>query len=236
MINFLVNDKADKSRNNVLISAKNAERNRLNIEHFAKYTPNREFKPETFQSNIVKLIGGNEFEAYGTNTEEILPSEMNGFMEALHVCYSFHYPLTLSPDDVWLTLSQSFALHVEKNAEALRKQFVAHEGKKEINYRNDLLIMGSPNNDWISGFDFFAAEIKKHIGNKHDLLTANFSTTGIIEKAASQIVLMDAMKQYFSYKVTTCCGIISARRSKFASISAQAALQSSSLSTKVSYF
>lgn len=205
MINFTVNDKANNSKSSLFIKDNIALLNKRDEEYYKKY--NKEFKPKTFQSTIISLIGGNEFEAYGANTNLILPSEMNGFMDALHTCYSNHYPLTLSPDDIWLTLSQSFALHVEKNAETLRKQFVAHEGKVEINYQCDSFRMGSPNNDWMDGFNYFAKKIKSYIGNKHDLLTANFSTTGIIEKAASQIVLMDAMKQYFSYKCTTCCGI-----------------------------
>ena len=195
MITFPVNEKAKSTLGTESIITKNNRWNqRLGV------------KP-TFQDEIIKLVGGEKFEAFGSNSTDIIPAEMNGFMAALHYAYAYHYPLILSPDDVWLTLSQSFALHVEQHAEKLRKQFVNHEGKKEINYICNFFIKGSQDNHWIDGFNFFADEIKKHIGKKHDLLTANFSTTGIIEKAVSQVVLMDSMKQYFSYKCTTMCGI-----------------------------
>src|SRR5262249_19278924 len=35
----------------------------------------------------------------------------------------------------------------------------------------------------------------------------DFSTTGPTERAASEVVLMDAMQSYFSYKFITMCGI-----------------------------
>lgn len=53
----------------------------------------------------------------------------------------------------------------------------------------------------------FQKRLNFTLGKKHDLLVANFSTTGLIEKAASEVVLMDSMKQYFEYKCTTRCGI-----------------------------
>lgn len=161
----------------------------------------------TIPKSIAKLTKGGEPEAFGTNLENTVPITSNAFIQALHYSYARHYPLVLAPDDVWMVLAQSFAQHVDQNAEALRKQFVAHEGKVRLEWRNDSLVKGSPNNNWMDGFDFFAGRIKDHIGKRHDLLTANFSTTGIIERAASQVVLMDAMKHYFSYGVTTCCGI-----------------------------
>jgi hypothetical protein len=39
------------------------------------------------------------------------------------------------------------------------------------------------------------------------LLTNDFSTTDVISKTASQIVLMDALKQYFDYTFSLMCGI-----------------------------
>jgi hypothetical protein len=161
----------------------------------------------TVEKSIAKLTQGTVPEAFGSNLGNLTSVYSNPFIEALTFSYSSHYPLVLGPDDVWMVIAQSFALHVDQNAEKLRKMFVQHEGKVHIEWRNDSLVMGSPNNNWMTGFDFFAAKIKEHIGKKHDLLTANFSTTGPIERAASQVVLMDAMKHYFSYGVTTCCGV-----------------------------
>ena len=130
----------------------------------------------------------------------------NGFFRAVHLAFAQHYPLVISPDDIWLAISQGFAAHVTNNAEDLRKQFVAHEGKKQIEIYRDGFVKGSPN-DWPGCFGEFSDRIALHIGKKRDLLVGSYSTTGPIERAASELVLMDCMSSYFEYGVTTCCGI-----------------------------
>ena len=67
---------------------------------------------------------------------------------------------------------------------------------------------GSPENPWSEVFGEFSAQIKKHIGEEnHSNIVASFSTTGPIERAANEIVLMDSLKSYFEYKFQTLCGI-----------------------------
>src|SRR5262245_2018270 len=54
------------------------------------------------------------------------------FAQAAHDAFYDHLPLTISPDDIWFCLVQGFAHHVNLNAEALRHQFVRHEGKLKL--------------------------------------------------------------------------------------------------------
>jgi hypothetical protein len=131
----------------------------------------------------------------------------HALMEAIHESYSEHYPLILSPDVIWLTVAQGFANHINMNAEKLRKQFVDHEGKKQIKVQRNGFLKGSPSNDWPGCFDEFSAKIREYIGKKHDLVVSNFSTTTPINKAVSELVLMHAMKSYFRYSCHTICGI-----------------------------
>ncbi len=134
--------------------------------------------------------------------------ELNSFIETVHLSYANHYPLEITPDDIWLCISQGFAAHVNKNAEKLRHMFVEHEGKKELKVRRDDFVKGSSNNSWPDVFTNFSAQIRNHIGNEtHDLLLANFTTTGPVERAATEIVMMKTFEKYFSYKVWTLCGI-----------------------------
>ena len=185
-------------------------------------TPNLEpanYTPPTPIDRVaaIKAITGVTPEASGANLKGTLvgsfvdcyngPQDMPGFLQAIHSAFAYHFPLMLSPDDVWVTIAQGFALHVNTNAEALRKQFVQHEGKEYIEIQRDNFRKGSPDNDWIGGFDEFSDKIAKFIGTKRDLLVSKFSTTGIIEKAASEVVLMGAMQSYFEYGCRTCCGI-----------------------------
>jgi hypothetical protein len=147
------------------------------------------------------------FEASDCNLGNLVACKLHPFLGAVHYAFAEHYPLILSPDDVWLCIAQGFALHVDANAEALRGQFVRHEGKAKIEIRRDEFVKGSPNNGWGACFSEFSDRIADHIGKKRDLLVADFSTTGALEKAASEVVLMAAMQHYFDYFVLTLCGI-----------------------------
>jgi hypothetical protein len=130
----------------------------------------------------------------------------NPFIATVHAAFDTHRPLVISPDDVWLCIAQGFANHVNANAETLRKQFVAHEGQKLIEVFRDEFVKGEPTNDWQGVFSEFSDKIAGYVGKKRDLVVADFSTTGPVQKAASEIVLMDAMQAYFSYRVSTMCG------------------------------
>ena len=126
---------------------------------------------------------------------------------ALHAAFASHRPIRLSPDIVWLTLTQGLAHHINANAEQLRHHFVQHEGKLKITVRRDDFVKGSPENPWPEVFSEFSETIRDHIGDAHALIVADFTTTGPVERAASEIVLMDAMQSFFSYDFVTLCGI-----------------------------
>lgn len=129
-------------------------------------------------------------------------------MQAVHLAFARHYPLVLTPDVIWLTIAQGLAVHINKNAEKLRKKFVAHEGKLVLDVRRDGFVRGAPDNDWPNVFAEFSSKIKEHIGETtHARVVSDFTTTGPIERAASEIVLMDAMQAYFEYLFRTMCGI-----------------------------
>jgi hypothetical protein len=128
-------------------------------------------------------------------------------LRTIYTAYALHYPLVLTPDAVWLCIAQGFAMHVSANAERLRDKFVKHQGLATIKVRRDDFIKGSPDNPWPEVFTEFSDAIAEHIGRQRDLVVCDFSTTGPCERAASEIVLMNAMKHYFKYELETLCGI-----------------------------
>jgi len=146
-------------------------------------------------------------EASGCNLGNLVVGKCNPFVDAARAAFSLHHPLVLSPDDVWLCIAQGFGTHVEQNAEALRSRFVRHEGKLEILVDRPQFVKGSPENDWPGCFAEFSDSIAEHVGKARDLVVADFSTTGPVERAASEIVLMSPFKHYFKYVVRTLCGI-----------------------------
>jgi hypothetical protein len=127
---------------------------------------------------------------------------------AVHLAFCDHRPLVLSPDMLWLLVAQGFAHHVNANAEKLRPLLVKHSGKAVIAVRRDGFHKGSPENPWPEVFGEFTDRIREHVGAAtYDLLLPTFSTTGPVERAAAQVVLLDALQSFFSYEFTTWCGI-----------------------------
>ncbi len=147
------------------------------------------------------------FEAAACNVTDLVESSGHGLIGAVHMAFAEHHPLVLSPDDVWLCLAQGFATHVNLHAEALRGRFVRHEGKEKIRVRRDDFVKGEPSNDWPAMISELSARIHEHVGKKSDLVVADFSTTGPVERAASEVVLLDTLQSYFDYNCATMCGI-----------------------------
>jgi hypothetical protein len=145
-------------------------------------------------------------EAWGSSAGRFM-SAHNGFLSAVHIAYDEHHPLVLTPDAVWLCIAKGFAQHVKAKAERLRGKFVRHEGRVNIVIECHDFVKGSPGNRWPDVFGRFSDAIAEHIGRQRDLVVCAFSTTGPIERAASEIVLLDAMQHYFSYECMTLCGI-----------------------------
>ena len=127
---------------------------------------------------------------------------------ALHTAFAKHKSVTLSPDVIWLLISQGFARYVNAHAEELRPRLVSHAGKKELIVfaQHDLL---SESADWPELIGGFAAQIDQFTkGGIANIITADFSTTGPVERVASQVTLMESVKSYFDYTIITIvCGI-----------------------------
>lgn len=129
---------------------------------------------------------------------------------ALKQSYSFHLPFVISPDIVWLMITQGFAKHITLNAEKYRHYFVNFEGKKEIIVDTQFLdgrFIKGEQSDFQNTFPVFEQKIKEYIGEENvQLLVRQFSTTTPIDLQAFQLTLMECMKKYFSYTVRTMCG------------------------------
>lgn len=135
-----------------------------------------------------------------------------GFLAACMMSFAQHLPLALTPDHLWTVVAQGFARHVHQNAEALREHFVAHEGKKEIRFRENRMKRGeSPPEMWEELiFPRFSEAIGEQMSNQEAYETLSqkvFSTTDATAQAASEVVLMSAMKEFFEFTMVTSCGI-----------------------------
>ena len=127
---------------------------------------------------------------------------------ALHLAFQDHRTVCFSPDMIWLLIAQGVANHLHANAETLRSQFVKHQGQVLLKLRRDDFCKGSPENPWAEVFPELSKQVTTHVGDDtHDFFVASFSTTGAVERAAFEVVLLDAMQSYFIYELVTECGI-----------------------------
>jgi hypothetical protein len=141
-------------------------------------------------------------------TQPLVSRGFHPFFEGMYAAYADHHPFTLSPDIMWLLISQGFANHVNNNSEQLRSLFVNFEGKKTLIY-NTQDDMFRPDAPWDRAFTDFGEQIAGFTGQKlTKAMTADFTTTTSTTKIASQITLMNAVQSYFNYEVVIRgCGI-----------------------------
>jgi hypothetical protein len=169
--------------------------------------PKRLLRESTPKSAIEHLIN-RPVEACSEYSGSVIRADYHAFFSALHAAFVDHRPIVLSPDMIWLLIAQGFAIHVTEHAEEMRSHFVSHEDQKTLVVIRDDFIKGSLKNPWENVFDEFSTHIRREIGDtNHELIVSQFSTTGVIEKAVNEVVLMDSMKAYLKYTVLTWCGI-----------------------------
>jgi hypothetical protein len=131
-------------------------------------------------------------------------SRLHPLVDAVHVAFSQHRPLTLSPDAIWLAIAQGFGHHVTENAETLRGRLVAHEAKRELTAEVTDLSAASFEN----AIADFCAQIRAATDPAiHDTLICDFSTTTPAIRTAGEIAIMDTYSSYFTYFVGCVCGI-----------------------------
>ena len=125
----------------------------------------------------------------------------DNFFKCIVQAYADHRSLVLSPDMVWLIISQGFSRYVNAHPEEMRDLLVSHEGKIKlvVNSDNNILM---PSGDWKRLLNEFSACVAANTkGELANVMTANFTTTGITERIASQISLMEVVKKYFKIEI-----------------------------------
>ncbi len=142
------------------------------------------------------------------NEDGLLYYGKDAFYKCIIDAYANHHPIKLSPDMIWLLISQGFGRYVNAHAEKMRPLFVSHSGKEDLVVlaQSDLL---SGKADWGKLINDFSVQIEKN--TKTDIaktITADFTTTTPAERIASQVTLMESMKSYFEpIAILVVCGI-----------------------------
>jgi hypothetical protein len=133
----------------------------------------------------------------------------DNFFKCIVQAFADHRPLVLSPDMVWLLIGQGFSRYVNAHSEELRDKLVSHQGKMVLKVEKDNNVLDPAKGDWAQLLNDFSSMIADNTkGDVADMMTADFSTTSMDERIASQITLMETVKTYFDFwNVVIACGI-----------------------------
>lgn len=186
-----------------------------NIEEVEKQVSSFTFKVDSVEENLSRLpkVSYTEFAENRNSKFEVIPHENDSvtsirpsFQNMLHVAYSEHRPIILSPEDFWLLIAKNASIQINHNIDSLRPLIFKFEEKQQLIIRNNSLGEKTPL-AWAELIDSFAV-------NSQDFTTENafkffdteFSTTDVNGKVALQSILMESFKQGIDYIGESGCG------------------------------
>ncbi|HRP90330.1 MAG TPA: DUF4419 domain-containing protein [Edaphocola sp.] len=173
-----------------------------------KLSKPKKFVYQTTPTSIFKFLKA-DIEKMSQLPDSLISYGDHPFLTGILTAYKEHRPFVISPDIIWLLISQGFARHISNNAEAFRKDIVNFESKKDLIVVSNDIQLGNQKSNWEAVFPQFVNQINDYTGKElTDILTADFTTTTPISKIVSQITVMETVKEYFNYKVFLMgCGI-----------------------------
>lgn len=150
-----------------------------------------------------------KLEALTEGKQTLVDGGYHAFLYGLYKAYSEHRPFTLSPDMLWLLVLQGFSGFINANAFKDPTLFPQLKTRQTIVVQNDSIRLGDPDSPWEETTEQLTDAVEEILGDDFvALLRADFSTTQLAERVASEVTILDAMKPYFKYIVYSCvCGI-----------------------------
>ena len=173
-------------------------------------------KANTFNNLKQPTSGGEPMEIlhYNFDTEEteIYSHKKTSLIAGLVHAYKNHYPITVSPDMLWILILQGYSRFMEKYSELVRERYVNFEGQKKICVeRMGIFPREAKKEVWQDIIQEYITKIESNIGKEIITnLEANFTTTTSAILTTSQVSILSSMKQYFTYSLLMGgCGISS---------------------------
>ncbi|MFG2532980.1 DUF4419 domain-containing protein [Streptomyces sp. NPDC048516] len=145
-----------------------------------------------------RLIG------WSTDAAENAEPASSLLLRAIHLCFTAHLPLSLSPDLLWYAVVHEVAVHVRLNSSTYEGLFTDTPGQQQtITVRDDLASW-----DWERSINLVQQPLRGRIGDEvADLFQPTFSTTTPTDATATLVALMDVVSPYYRFQWQTLCGI-----------------------------
>lgn len=141
-----------------------------------------------------KWANGEPYLGCSFANESLVDCNENAFFSMVCLAYAQHRPIVLSPDIMWIVICNGYSQFVNREPESFREYLVNHNDKETLVIRTSLETTTAQK---VEKFASLIAQETK--GGIADVMTCDFSTTGMIEKMVSQITLMEAVKPFFDY-------------------------------------
>lgn len=128
----------------------------------------------------------------------------NGFFATANGCFERHWNFVLSPDHIWFIILKQIAICIIQNKETY--EWIAEDQKdRTIEVGDDNLLA---DNNWLRALGKFLPKMKEKLPPQFfNALTAEFSTTGELERVVHITALMDVIQPYYKYSISSFCGI-----------------------------
>lgn len=166
---------------------------------------------QSISSNIENTLDIRDHEIFASSfSKDSLYFYRNDVLyECVVEAYADHRSIMLSPDMIWLVISQGFARYVNAHSEQLRPMLVYHKGFDTLKVNTSTPLSEITDFDWMAVVDSFSVQIARKTKNGiAATMKCDFSTTKPAERIASEITLMKSTDDYFKYEVFySSCGI-----------------------------
>jgi hypothetical protein len=138
---------------------------------------------------------------------QLVPAAANSFIETVHLAYSQHHNLVLSPDDIWIQIALGVSIHVNQNFEQLNGKVLHSPEKKELFIRLDSLNT-LKTGYWRQLIDTFTVLARRHVKPEfYETMLPEFSTSTPETRAVLNAILLSSVKESLSLRAASGCGI-----------------------------
>lgn len=128
----------------------------------------------------------------------------NTLLIKLFECYSYHYRLTLSPDEILNTVACIYSKYINYYSEKFRRYFTDSDEKKDIH-----LVYGGDfhtTNKNMLILDLLDKVKDVSRSPLFEWLNVNFSTSKPQDSTLRALSILSSQKSYYQYSMTFCCG------------------------------
>ncbi len=137
---------------------------------------------------------------------QLIYSNNNNLIQAVQDAYDTHRPLILSPDIIWLSITQGFSIHINQNFKTLEGKIFKKDKPSKIEFRIDELNQGAA--QWAKLVSLLSKDTQKYThDNLYQIMVPKFSTTTPLHTTAYQVTLLEGFEQAFQYVAESGCGI-----------------------------